>query len=191
MFSPHSLTRPGHPCRLKACGCPDRTARPCLHRRWARQVSRSLKISIPWTSLLRTVVRGRLLLALGVATTFLQCPSLRAESDPHESAAPAGSPRAPGNVTVDSNLQLFAAMCALHAAGFEAEVSATSLHPVRARLRGELLRQQGPAAEALRAFYREHLLSDTGATLSRYVSFALVAGPPPKFSYVLRHEELP
>jgi hypothetical protein len=35
------------------------------------------------------------------------------------------------------------------------------------------------------------LLADPAATLSRYVSFALVVGPPPKFDYVLRRDELP
>lgn len=82
-------------------------------------------------------------------------------------------------------------MCALHAAGFEADVSAAGFHPVRARLRGELLRLEGPTTEALRAFYRDHLLADPAATLSRYISFALVVGPPSKFAYRLRHDELP
>ncbi len=101
------------------------------------------------------------------------------------------SPSAPNNITVEANPQLFATMCALHAAGYEAEVNAGGFHPVRARLRGGLLRLKGPATEALRAFYQQHTLGDPAATLSRYISFALVVGPPPKFNFVLRREELP
>src|SRR5215471_19483693 len=98
---------------------------------------------------------------------------------------PAG---ATGNITVEANPQLFAVLCALHAAGFEADVPTAGVRPVRARLHAELLRQEGPATQALRAFYREH---QSSATLSRYISFALVVGPPPQFNYLLRREELP
>lgn len=92
---------------------------------------------------------------------------------------------------VESSPQLFAVMCALHAAGYESEVGAAGIHPVRAQLRGEMLRLQGPAAEALRKFYREHLVADSAANLSRYVSFALIVGPPPRFEFLLRRAELP
>jgi tetratricopeptide (TPR) repeat protein len=50
---------------------------------------------------------------------------------------------------------------------------------------------QGPAVEALRKYYQEHALADAGATFSRFVSFALAAGPPPKFAFELRREDLP
>lgn len=107
-------------------------------------------------------------------------------------AAQQGRARAPlSNLNIEASPQLFATMCALHAAGFDKDVSAAGFHPVRARLRGELLRLQGPATEALRQYYGEHELADSGATLSRYVSFALVVGPPPKFNYRLSHDDLP
>lgn len=92
---------------------------------------------------------------------------------------------------LDTNPQLFAVMCALHAAGYEAEVSITEIHPVRAQLRGDLLQLQGPATEALRKFYREHRLPDSATNLSRYISYALVVGPPPKFELQMPREELP
>ncbi|HEV8384411.1 MAG TPA: tetratricopeptide repeat protein [Candidatus Acidoferrales bacterium] len=99
--------------------------------------------------------------------------------------------QAQSNVRVDSSRQLFAVMCALHAAGFESNVASTSFHPVRARLREVLLSKKGPAADALREFYRAHELSDSSATLARYVSFALVTGPPPDFKLDLPRDELP
>ena len=86
---------------------------------------------------------------------------------------------------------MFATLCALHAAGFEADVSTVGWHPLRARLREQLLKQQGPAVDALREFYQQHALSDPGATLSRYIWFGLVSGPAPQFKPSLRRDELP
>ena len=63
--------------------------------------------------------------------------------------------------------------------------------PARLALRDELLKSQGPAADALRQFYRDHALADPGETLSRYITFALVAGPPPDFEYTVDHDLLP
>jgi len=99
--------------------------------------------------------------------------------------------RPQSNVTVDGSRQLFAVMCALHAAGYEAGVSALNFHPVRARLREVLLQKQGPAAEALREFYRNHRLADPAANLARYVSFAHVIGAPPDFKFTVTRDELP
>ncbi len=99
--------------------------------------------------------------------------------------------QAQSSVRVDSSRQLFAVMCALHAAGFESNVSSASFHPVRARLREVLLRKQGPATEALREFYHAHEVTDSSAMLARYVSFALVTGPPPAFKLEYTREELP
>lgn len=123
---------------------------------------------------------------VAIVTSGLGLLPLSAETAPQASAR-----RASASVAVEANPQLFATMCALQAAGFEKDASAAGLPAARARLRGELLRLEGPATEALRAYYREHELADPAATLSRYISFSLVAGPPPKFSYLLRHDELP
>lgn len=95
------------------------------------------------------------------------------------------------NITIDGNEQLFATMCALLASGFEAGVNSAGGHPMRAQLRETLQRQQGPAVDALREYYKQHEMGDAGSTLSRCIWFALVAGPAPKFQYVLRHDELP
>jgi hypothetical protein len=93
--------------------------------------------------------------------------------------------------SVETSPQLFAVMCALHAAGYESEVGAAGIHPLRVRLRGELLKLQGPATEKLRTFFREHQLGDPGSNLSRYVSFAMVVGPPPRFEFLMRREDFP
>lgn len=129
----------------------------------------------------------------GFALILVGGVALLAGTDVRAGAAPqATRGRAPAsNITVEGNPQLFATLCAIYAAGFEAEASSSGMNPLRVQLRGELLKQQGPATEALRAYYREHRQADPASTLSRYVSFALVAGPPPKFAYTLRHDELP
>ena len=40
--------------------------------------------------------------------------------------------------------------------------------------------------DALREFYNKHALADSGAMLSQYIWFALVAGPSPNFALTLR-----
>ncbi|MBI3670517.1 MAG: tetratricopeptide repeat protein [Acidobacteria bacterium] len=149
--------------------------------------TRGSKISLRWARFSASFPACGFALLLTGVVALLACSPAHAEA-----AAQAARVRAPAsNVTVEGNPQLFATLCALYAAGFEAEASSSGMNPLRARLRGELFKLQGPATEALRTYYREHLLADPGATLSRYVSFALVAGPPPKFTYTLRHDELP
>jgi tetratricopeptide (TPR) repeat protein len=94
-------------------------------------------------------------------------------------------------VTVDGSEAMFTTMCALLAAGFEADVSAEKWTPMRAQLRERLQHQQGPAVEVLRNFYHQHELADPGAMLSRYIWFGLVSGPAPNFAPNLRRDEMP
>lgn len=103
----------------------------------------------------------------------------------------ASQAEANSGITVAASPQLFATMCALDAAGFDADESTLAEMPARLALRDELLKSQGPAADALRQYYRDHALADPGETLSRYITFALVAGPPPDFDYTVEHDLLP
>jgi hypothetical protein len=97
------------------------------------------------------------------------------------SRAQQGSSANYSGVSVEPNQQIFATMCALDAAGFAVDESALADTPARMALRAEMLKMQGPAATALRRFYRDHVRPDRNETLSRFVAFALVAGPPPDF----------
>src|SRR5271163_3313559 len=103
----------------------------------------------------------------------------------------AGPPEAQTGVSVEASQSIFSVMCALDAAGFAADESTLSEMPSRLALRGELLKLQGPATDALRQFYRDYNLADSGETLSRYITFALVAGPPPSFTFLLDRDVLP
>jgi len=100
----------------------------------------------------------------------------------------------PGNysgIGVEPSPQIFATMCAMGAAGLDLDESSLGEMPARLALRAELIRMQGPATEALRQFYRDHALAGPSETLSRYITFALVAGPPPQFQYQGSRESLP
>src|ERR1700741_2425243 len=114
---------------------------------------------------------------------------------PQPAQPPAPRPRTrtvPQNtVSVDGSEAMFTTICALLAAGFESNVSSDNWTAFRAQMRERLRRQQGPAVEAGREFYRQHELRDPGATLSRYLWFGLVSGPAPGFQPVLRRDDLP
>jgi Tetratricopeptide repeat len=96
-----------------------------------------------------------------------------------------------GPVSVQVSPQIFATMCALDAAGFDANADTASDIPAIVTLRENLLQLHGPATDALRQFYREHALAGSGETLARYIAFALVAGPPPDFQYQVKEDQLP
>jgi tetratricopeptide (TPR) repeat protein len=102
-----------------------------------------------------------------------------------------GAPTSYSGVSVESSEQIFSIMCALDAAGFGADESTLGEMPGRLALRADLLKLKGPATNALRDFYTGHALADPGENLSRYIAFALVAGPPPKFGFQVDRDLLP
>jgi tetratricopeptide (TPR) repeat protein len=110
---------------------------------------------------------------------------------PPQTRMRAEGPAAQSSVSVDGSEAMFTTMCALLAAGYESDVSSDNWSAYRAQMRDRMQAQQGPAVEAVREFYREHQLRDPGAMLSRYLWFGLVSGPAPRFTPVLRRDELP
>ena len=133
---------------------------------------------------MRNACLGAVLLGMALAQAHAQTSVSKASS-------PAAADVNHRAVSVDSRVQLFAVMCALDAAGYESTTNSANDTPGRIQLRKRLLQLQGPAAAALRKYYTEHALGDSGATFSRFVSFALVAGPPPDFQFELRRDDLP
>jgi tetratricopeptide (TPR) repeat protein len=93
--------------------------------------------------------------------------------------------------TIDLNEAMFTTMCALYAAGYESDINPDTWSSFRSQMKERLRRQQGPAVDALKEFYRGHQFKDPAAMLSRYVWFGMVSGPAPKFQPVLRRDELP
>jgi tetratricopeptide (TPR) repeat protein len=127
---------------------------------------------------------GAVLLLVALAPAYAQTPAGKAPS-------PGTPDEARRSVSVDSRVQLFAVMCALDAAGYDSGASAPGDTPGRVQLRKRMRALEGPAVAALRKYYAEHALGDSGATFSRFVSFALVTGPPPDFPFELRRDDLP
>jgi len=116
-------------------------------------------------------------------------PAIAQTQAPQTPPPPASREEARRTISVDSRVQLFAVLCALDAAGYDS--SAAGDTPGRVQLRERLRALQGPAVAALRKYYAEHAVADSGETFSRFVSFALVAGPPPDFRFEMRRDDLP
>jgi hypothetical protein len=101
---------------------------------------------------------------------------------------------APANDTglsVEASPQIFATMCALYASGFGKDESTLEEMPERVALREDLLKMQGPATTAMRAFYRDHILGSPTETLTPFMTFALIADGPPTFQLEGERENLP
>src|SRR5208282_2309659 len=157
----------GHPQALRAI----RGNLPAQRREsWKAQALRSLPI--------RSFAQTYFVLALLAVLIATGAAALKAQSEN-------------GGIAVEASPQIFATMCALDAAGFDADESTLAEMPARLALRADLLKMQGPATEALRQFYRDHALANSADTLSRYITFALTAGPPPGFQLDTERELLP
>jgi tetratricopeptide (TPR) repeat protein len=94
-------------------------------------------------------------------------------------------------LSVEASPQIFATMAALDASGFDADENALGQMPASLALRDDLLKLHGPATQAIRQFYKDHALADSAETLSPYITFALIAGPPPTFELPARADTLP
>jgi hypothetical protein len=117
-------------------------------------------------------------LAMGVPVAL----PVRAAQSAQEVAGPVGA---------EANPQLFATLSALYAVGLDSGKTSSDADPLFIDVRSQLLAAHGPATDALRQYYRDHVLSDPAATMSRYVTFALVVGPPPKFTLPPNRMALP
>ncbi len=106
-------------------------------------------------------------------------------------AQEATAPQQTSGISVQASPQIFATMCALDAAGLDADEGTLSEMPARLALRDDLLKMQGTATDALRQFYKDHALESPTETLSRYITFALIAGPPPAFEMPGNPDQLP
>jgi Tetratricopeptide repeat len=94
-------------------------------------------------------------------------------------------------ISVQPSEQIFDTMCALDAAGFEAGESTLGEMPGRLTLRQQMLQLHGSATEAVRRFYRDHVLASPTETLTPFMTFALVSGPPPGFDLPENRDLLP
>src|SRR5258708_28319933 len=118
-----------------------------------------------------------IVLGIFLAAAMLPTPITAQTPPPAQAQPPAQAPAAPNNprarlglrdapvsnVTVDGSEAMFTTMCALLAAGFEADVSSDHWSPMLAQLRDRLQHQHAPAVDAVREFYKRSELADAGA----------------------------
>jgi hypothetical protein len=108
-----------------------------------------------------------------------------------KSQAQEAPPPSDTGISVESSQQIFAVMCALDASGFDSQEATPVEMPARLALREDLLKMEGPATQAIRRFYRDHALASPTETLTPYMTFALVADPPPSFQLPANRDLLP
>lgn len=104
---------------------------------------------------------------------------------------PATAQQADQSISVQTDEQIFDTMCALDASGFDANSPTLDMYPAHLALRERLLQLNGPATRAMRQFYQKHEFVNSDETLSPFLSFGLVVGPPPDFRFVVPHGDIP
>ena len=82
---------------------------------------------------------------------------------------------------LDGDIRLFTVLTALNVAGYDQGLGSPSDSPVRQAIREDLKDFDGSSLTLLKNFYQQFKLDDPGENLSQYISFALIAGPPPDF----------
>jgi len=92
---------------------------------------------------------------------------------------------------LDANLSLFTVMCALHAAGYDAEIDSPNNHPIRAAAVKNLASRKLTTAGELREWLENRKLGPKRLDLNRFISFALSVDGPPNFNYKFQSHEMP
>jgi tetratricopeptide (TPR) repeat protein len=87
----------------------------------------------------------------------------------------------PGAGQLDASPALFTVLAAINAAGYNAELSSPTTHPLRHQMRQAVAQRNPKSLERLKRFYQEHRLENANSDLRQYVSFALSVDGPPSF----------
>ena len=89
----------------------------------------------------------------------------------------------PGENQFSVSQTLFATLAAINAAGYDTGIDSpiNDQYKLRTQLREELAKRKIPSLPEIRDFYQAHKKSTGAADLGQYISFALLAGDPPKF----------
>jgi len=92
---------------------------------------------------------------------------------------------------LDASPSLFTVMAAINAAGYSAELSSPTNHPLRNAIRAELAQRNIPSLPAIKDFFDRHRQKNDTLELSQYISFALSCAGPPTFDFTQRDVEIP
>ncbi len=92
-------------------------------------------------------------------------------------------PSAAGENQFGVSQTLFATLAAINAAGYDTGIDSplNERYKLRTQIREELAKRKIPSLPEIRDFYQAHKKPTGGADLGQYISFALLAGDPPKF----------
>lgn len=116
---------------------------------------------------------------------------LFALGNPASGGRQVGEAHASGENQFGISANLFAALAAINAAGYDTGIDSplNDKYKLRTQIREELAKRQIPSLPELKAFYKEHKKPTGAADLGQYISFSLLAGDSPKFE--LPSGELP
>jgi tetratricopeptide (TPR) repeat protein len=92
---------------------------------------------------------------------------------------------------LDASPGLFTVMAAINAAGYSADLSSPSNHPLRDLIRAELAKRNIPSLAAIKAIFDQHRKTKDTDELSQYISLALTLEGPPDFAVKLRNVDMP
>ncbi len=107
-------------------------------------------------------------------------------------AASVASPQVPQpGGQLDASPALFALLCAVNAAGYDAELDAASTHPLRRSIRQEIAKRNPSTVPDIRAFMAKHRQQDANWDLRLYVAYALMVDGPPRFKFRFPAYQLP
>ncbi len=92
---------------------------------------------------------------------------------------------------LDASPSLFTVMAAINAAGYSADLSSPTNHPLRGAIRAALAKRNIPSLAAIKDFFDRHRMKNDTLELSQYISFALSCSGPPTFAFTQRDVEIP
>jgi tetratricopeptide (TPR) repeat protein len=92
---------------------------------------------------------------------------------------------------LDASPALFAVLCAINSAGYDAELDSPSTHPLRIAIREEIKKRNPPTVPEIRAFMARHRQEDANWDLRLYIGYGLLIDGPPRFKFRVPAYQLP
>ena len=92
---------------------------------------------------------------------------------------------------LDASPTLFTLFAALNAAGYSADLSSPSNHPLRDAVRDALAKKEIPSLALIKDFFDRHRKKTDTEELGQYISWGLTVSGPPDFPIKVRDVDLP
>lgn len=92
---------------------------------------------------------------------------------------------------LDASPALFAVLCAINAAGYDAELDSPSTHPLRMAIREEIAHRNPSTIPEIRALMARHRQEDANWDLRLYIGYGLLVDGPPRFKFRAPAYQLP